>query len=81
MIPDWLTGSILHDAADRVDDSHDHDELHAAATVLASDPIWASTTPYVTRWLEGLSLLHEGVIHEARMAERPDAGRDRSTSS
>lgn len=47
-----------HEAADRTNDSHDHDELHAAAQVLGSDPIWAESDRYVSRWLQGLRELH-----------------------
>ena len=55
---DDLTGEDYPRAADATNDAADHDELHAAGTVLESDPIWAVTTPYITRWLRGLAERH-----------------------
>lgn len=63
VLPD-VEARALHDAADETDDSHDHDELHAAGAVLESDPIWAATTPYIARWIAGLVELH-GIPHES----------------
>jgi hypothetical protein len=48
----------FHEAADKTNDVHDHDELHAAGAVLAGDPIWAETDRYVKRWLDGLREMH-----------------------
>ncbi len=49
---------MLHDKADKTNDAHDHDELHAAAAVLMmmggafmSDKDYE----YIQRWLEGLA--------------------------
>lgn len=55
---DDLTGADFHRAADETNDAADHDELHAAGVILESDPIWALTTPYVLRWLQGLVKRH-----------------------
>lgn len=54
-----LSGELLRAAADETDDAHDHDELHAAAVIMESDPIWATSEPYVKRWLEGLVRAHK----------------------
>lgn len=58
-----LTKSVLRrwavqfaDRADEMDDADDHDELHAASDVciiLSMRP--ENITPYVERWLEGLT--------------------------
>lgn len=61
-MPD-VTPSALHEAADRCNDSHDHDELHAAGAALSGDPVWASSEPYIARWIHGLVELH-GIPHE-----------------
>ena len=55
---DDLTGSDYHRAADETNDAAGHDERHAAAVILDSDPIWAVTTPYIARWLRGLADRH-----------------------
>lgn len=49
-----VTPAIFRLVADQANDAGDHDELHAAAEVLQSDAIWATSNPYVMRWLLGL---------------------------
>lgn len=46
------TAAILNEAADRTNDSHDHDELHAAAFVV--DQVKRGESEYVDRWIAGL---------------------------
>jgi len=55
----------LANQADLVNDSHDHDELHAASIVVLNDLL--RDDHYVKRWLQGLMDLYsighiEGVI-------------------
>lgn len=61
--PDQALIDDLHEMADYVDDSHDHDELHAAASLIALVPKWRSKE-YIRRWIEELFKLHSHLLDE-----------------
>lgn len=61
--PDQSLIDDLHEMADYVDDSHDHDELHAAASLIALVPKWRSKE-YIRRWIDELLRLHWHLLAE-----------------
>jgi hypothetical protein len=49
----------LHQLADQADDAHDHDELHAAGSIVEMGMYRQGMRGYVSRWVDELLKLHD----------------------